>query len=661
MRHVATDGTYAEALQAVTARAGAARRACGRRSASCGSSSRRSSRRAASRSSRTRAGSRRPSSSSEAAGTEPPWRMDAFYRHVRRATGLLMEDGKPVGGKFSFDAENRKPWNGEPPAPEPPRFAPDAVTREVVELVAGASPTTPASSTPSAFPPPRPTPSVSGPGRRRRCLAHFGPYEDAMSDALARSVPHAHLPAAQPAPPPAPPRRRRGRCARRRASRAGRASCARCSAGASSCATCTSGPTASATCRAAPHPPISTRTSPCPRRTGASPRGWPASTTSSSGVWAEGYSHHITRLMVLSNLATLLDVSPRELTDWFWVAYTDAYDWVVEPNVLGMGTFALGDLMTTKPYVSGAAYIDRMSDYCKACAFDPQKDCPITPAVLGLPRPPRGRARREPAPADALRVARDAATRHAARRMRGCSRTSGRSSRRDVRRAPKASRRPSTPSPPRRRQDDDDERRRGSSPVIVVLGATGGIGSELCRRLAASGARLVIGARDPVRLDALAGPRRARRQCPSTRATWALWPARSTPRSTLHGRVDGAVNCVGSVYLKPAHATSPEDWSETIATNLTSAFATVRAAATAMRKTGGSVVLISTVAARLGSPQPRGDRRREGRRRGVDPLRRGDVCLQDGSASTPWRPVWCERPRPSASRPTRPRARTARA
>ena len=81
--------------------------------------------------------------------------------------------------------------------------------------------------------------------------------------------------------------------------------------------------------------------------------------------------------MVLSNLATLLDVSPRELTDWFWVAYTDAFDWVVEPNVLGMGTFAVGDLMTTKPYVAGSAYIDRMSDYCGSCAFNPKKDCPI--------------------------------------------------------------------------------------------------------------------------------------------------------------------------------------------------------------------------------------------------------------------------------------------
>jgi deoxyribodipyrimidine photolyase-related protein len=96
-------------------------------------------------------------------------------------------------------------------------------------------------------------------------------------------------------------------------------------------------------------------------------------------VWEEGYSHHITRLMVLSNIATLLDVRPRELTDWFWIAYTDAYDWVVEPNVLGMGTYALAGLMTTKPYVSGAAYINRMSDYCHVCPFNPKADCPITP------------------------------------------------------------------------------------------------------------------------------------------------------------------------------------------------------------------------------------------------------------------------------------------
>ena len=99
-------------------------------------------------------------------------------------------------------------------------------------------------------------------------------------------------------------------------------------------------------------------------------------------VWQEGWSHHITRLMVLGNIATLLDLSPRDLADWFWIAYTDAWEWVVEPNVMGMATWGLGGLMTTKPYVAGAAYLDRMSDYCADCRFKPKPSaanaCPLT-------------------------------------------------------------------------------------------------------------------------------------------------------------------------------------------------------------------------------------------------------------------------------------------
>jgi deoxyribodipyrimidine photolyase-related protein len=113
------------------------------------------------------------------------------------------------------------------------------------------------------------------------------------------------------------------------------------------------------------------------------PSGMRCMDTVVAGVVDDGWSHHITRLMVLSNLATLCGFSPRELTDWFWFGYVDAYDWVVEPNVLGMATFADGGLTATKPYVSGAAYINRMSDFCGKCALDPKKalglgSCPIT-------------------------------------------------------------------------------------------------------------------------------------------------------------------------------------------------------------------------------------------------------------------------------------------
>jgi deoxyribodipyrimidine photolyase-related protein len=82
--------------------------------------------------------------------------------------------------------------------------------------------------------------------------------------------------------------------------------------------------------------------------------------------------------MVLGNLATLLDVDARELGDWFWVAYMDAWDWVVEPNVLGMATYSAGGAMTTKPYVAGSAYLEKMGDFCGACAFSPGSTCPIT-------------------------------------------------------------------------------------------------------------------------------------------------------------------------------------------------------------------------------------------------------------------------------------------
>ncbi len=86
-----------------------------------------------------------------------------------------------------------------------------------------------------------------------------------------------------------------------------------------------------------------------------------------------GRVHHIARLMVQCNFATLLGVEPAALSRWYWSAFTDAYEWVELPNVIGMGTFGDGGTLATKPYVSSGAYIKRMSNYCGQCQYDVNK------------------------------------------------------------------------------------------------------------------------------------------------------------------------------------------------------------------------------------------------------------------------------------------------
>jgi deoxyribodipyrimidine photolyase-related protein len=89
-------------------------------------------------------------------------------------------------------------------------------------------------------------------------------------------------------------------------------------------------------------------------------------------VVEDGYSHHIQRLMVICNFATLMGLNPQQVNDWFLTMYIDSHDWVVTPNVVGMGMNADGGTMATKPYISGAAYINRMSNYCTDCRYDPK-------------------------------------------------------------------------------------------------------------------------------------------------------------------------------------------------------------------------------------------------------------------------------------------------
>jgi deoxyribodipyrimidine photolyase-related protein len=90
-------------------------------------------------------------------------------------------------------------------------------------------------------------------------------------------------------------------------------------------------------------------------------------------VHERGYSHHIQRLMVLANFATLWGVEPQKLNDWFHATYVDAYHWVTTPNVIEMGQYGHG-IFATKPYVSSANYINDMSDYCEECRYDQSAD-----------------------------------------------------------------------------------------------------------------------------------------------------------------------------------------------------------------------------------------------------------------------------------------------
>jgi deoxyribodipyrimidine photolyase-related protein len=312
--------------------------------------------------------------------------MDNFYRAMRRKTGLLMRNGKPVGGRWSFDAENRQSYRGEVPVPERPAFAPDAITQEVMGLIQQRHPDHFGNIDGFDMPVTRAEAEQAWNFALDRLLPHFGPWEDAMStghpdlfhsltsasvnltllrprdmvEAVADRADHGLIPLAS----------AEGFIRQLLGWREFMRHIHDATDGYRVLEP-NAAPSFLEAHRALPPVYWGVRS------------GMFCMDTVVAQVIDKGWSHHITRLMVLSNLATLCGFAPRELCDWFWFGYVDAYDWVVEPNVLGMSTFGDGGLTATKPYVSGAAYIHRMSDYCERCALDPKKSlgpgsCPFT-------------------------------------------------------------------------------------------------------------------------------------------------------------------------------------------------------------------------------------------------------------------------------------------
>ncbi len=340
--------------------------------------------------------------------------MERFYRHMRQSTGILMDDGRFAGGKLSYDEQNRERYRGQVPVPERPSFRPDAITLDVMEFTHRINPDA------YGFSEGFDLPVTAGDVQSlwqfalQRLLPFFGPYEDAMKADepmmfhsamsallnLSRLLPrqvvsdveeayrNGSIPLASaegyirqilgwrefmrhihdetdgfrtlPQKPDPPSNRAANQYSHFLVKEINPAAPDRPA-------------TPSALNAHLPLPPVYW----------GQQSGMFCMDTVIAQVLRQGWSHHITRLMVLSNLAVLCGFSPRELTDWFWIAYIDAYDWVVEPNVLGMATYADGGLTATKPYVSGAAYINRMSDFCGRCTLDPRKStgpgsCPFT-------------------------------------------------------------------------------------------------------------------------------------------------------------------------------------------------------------------------------------------------------------------------------------------
>ncbi|QJW99957.1 SDR family NAD(P)-dependent oxidoreductase [Frigoriglobus tundricola] len=144
------------------------------------------------------------------------------------------------------------------------------------------------------------------------------------------------------------------------------------------------------------------------------------------------------------------------------------------------------------------------------------------------------------------------------------------------------------------------------TPAFVIVGASGGIGSDLCRRLASRGpCRLVLAARDPAKLERLAEDLRAIRGDVSitTRTLNATdsgaVDAVFAEAASMLGPIHGAANLCGSILLKPAHLTSDKEFGDTLAVNLLTAFHVLRAAVKSM-PSGGSIALMSTVATKIG-------------------------------------------------------------
>ncbi len=311
-------------------------------------------------------------------------RMEFFYRVMRKQYRVLMNGDQPIGGAWNFDADNRSAWpkrTGPGLIPPPASFAPDAITHEVIALVERHFPGHPGSLAHFGWPVTREQALQALAVFIDTRLLNFGTYQDAMwTDtptgwhSLLSVALNLHL--LDP---------REVVAAAERAFRAGRV------------------PLEGAEgfirqilgwrefirgvywldmpgMKAANHYGHQ-RDLPAWFWTGDT--GMACVRDCVNQTLQLGYAHHIQRLMVTGNFATLAELSPQQVCDWYLAIYVDAIEWVELPNTAGMALHACGARFTSKPYIASGAYIQRQSNYCQGCRYDPARRngegaCPFT-------------------------------------------------------------------------------------------------------------------------------------------------------------------------------------------------------------------------------------------------------------------------------------------
>ena len=308
------------------------------------------------------------------ASNQKSYLMETFYRAQRIRLSVLVEDGKPTGGAWNFDKENRLPPPKNHVYPPYLEHLPDEIDQQVAKEIGITAPTDWATSRAGAL-------KVLE-NFITNHFGQFGPYEDAMTTenwALHHSLLSPYLNNGLLHP-----------------SEVIAAALVKFETGDIPIASCegfirqiigwreyVNGMYWVLGNEYRDNNHLAANRKLLPLFTDSSKTKMNCVSNVVSDIEVRAWVHHIPRLMVLSNLALITGTNPQEFLDWMQGAFIDAADWVMVPNVIGMGVHADNGLMMTKPYAAGGAYISRMSNYCGSCQYNPKERigetaCPFT-------------------------------------------------------------------------------------------------------------------------------------------------------------------------------------------------------------------------------------------------------------------------------------------